>query len=321
MLVATDREVVVIDVERGASALTHGISDRPTCLAADPLVRGRAWCGTHRGGVFRSDDGGRSWQSVGLAGRLIMAVTASPAARDVVWVGTEPSEVWRSVDAGHYVGADQPTGDTILVVGMVLSAETRYTSRSLDCVPPAGAGTTLGRDRGRRARVHDRWWPHLARPRSWWTVGHSRTRHSPQRSRYSTRLRWRWIFRERRRRCDVALAPRRSRGRLLAERGYRFRATAGRRGISLVRTALRVSGWSLGWPVVSASHSRALGARPRRLARTTEHNRAAALRRGQRPENSGPPTSAACTVQMTVGTVGAAWPAMRRRRSTCAASH
>jgi hypothetical protein len=49
--------------------------------------------------VFRSDDGGRSWQSVGLEGRLITAVTASPVERDVVWVGTEPSEVWHSGNA------------------------------------------------------------------------------------------------------------------------------------------------------------------------------------------------------------------------------
>jgi photosystem II stability/assembly factor-like uncharacterized protein len=100
ILVATDREVVVFDVERVTSAPAHGIDDRPTCLAADPLVPGRAWCGTQRGGVFRSDDGGGSWQPVGLAGRLIMAITASPVERDVVWVGTEPSEVWRSGDAG-----------------------------------------------------------------------------------------------------------------------------------------------------------------------------------------------------------------------------
>jgi photosystem II stability/assembly factor-like uncharacterized protein len=100
ILVATDRDVVVLDVERGTSTPAQGITNRPTCLAADPMVQGRAWCGTHRDGVFRSDDGGRSWQLAGLASRLIMTVTASPAERDVVWVGTEPSEVWRSADAG-----------------------------------------------------------------------------------------------------------------------------------------------------------------------------------------------------------------------------
>ena len=100
ILVATEREVVVVDVERGTTTPAQGISDRPTSLAADPLVQGRAWCGTHKGGVFRSDDGGESWQPVGLAGQLIMAVTASPVERDVVWVGTEPSDVWRSANAG-----------------------------------------------------------------------------------------------------------------------------------------------------------------------------------------------------------------------------
>jgi hypothetical protein len=100
MLVATDREVVVMDIDRGTSASAQGIVDRPTCLAADGLVQGRAWCGTHRGGVFRSDDGGRSWRSVGLAGQLVTAIAPSPVEPDVVWVGTEPSQVWRSADAG-----------------------------------------------------------------------------------------------------------------------------------------------------------------------------------------------------------------------------
>jgi photosystem II stability/assembly factor-like uncharacterized protein len=100
ILVATELEVVVIDLERGTHATAQGIDDRPTCLAADPLVQGRAWCGTSRAGVFRSDDGGRSWQPAGRRGPLIMAVTASPTHRDVIWAGTEPSEVWRSDDAG-----------------------------------------------------------------------------------------------------------------------------------------------------------------------------------------------------------------------------
>jgi photosystem II stability/assembly factor-like uncharacterized protein len=101
IVVATDHDVIVSDVERGTSATADGIGDRPTCLAADPLVHVRVWCGTERGGVFRSDDGGKSWQSVGLANRLIMSVAVSPTQRDVVWVGTEPSEVWRSADAGR----------------------------------------------------------------------------------------------------------------------------------------------------------------------------------------------------------------------------
>ena len=100
MLVATDRDVLLFDLERGTSVSARGITDRPTCLAADCHVDGRVWCGTHRGGVFRSDDGGQSWKSVGLSGCLIMAIAPSPVEGDVVWVGTEPSEVWRSGNAG-----------------------------------------------------------------------------------------------------------------------------------------------------------------------------------------------------------------------------
>ncbi len=77
-----------------------GLGDRPTCLAADPLAPERAWCGTHKGGVYRSDDAGASWRAAGLAGLRIMSVAPSPVERDLVWVGTEPSAVWRSDDAG-----------------------------------------------------------------------------------------------------------------------------------------------------------------------------------------------------------------------------
>lgn len=75
-----------------------------------------------------------------------MTITASPAERDVVCVGTEPSEVLRR--RWDYVGADRQVGDTVLVVGMVLSAETGHSSRSVDRVSPAEPGTAVGRDRG-----------------------------------------------------------------------------------------------------------------------------------------------------------------------------
>ena len=100
ILVATESAVVSVDVERGTTAAARGINDRPTCLAADPRPRGRAWCGTQRGGVFRTDDAGISWRPCGLEGQLIMSITASPAEADVIWIGTEPSAVWRSADGG-----------------------------------------------------------------------------------------------------------------------------------------------------------------------------------------------------------------------------
>jgi ligand-binding sensor domain-containing protein len=101
ILVATESGVVSVDVERDTTAAARGISDHPTCLAADPRRPGRAWCGTHRAGVFRTDDAGMSWRPCGLEGQRIMSVTASPAETDVIWIGTEPSAVWRSADGGE----------------------------------------------------------------------------------------------------------------------------------------------------------------------------------------------------------------------------
>ncbi|HEX2167441.1 MAG TPA: hypothetical protein VHG09_09455 [Longimicrobiales bacterium] len=98
VVVATDSEVIVVDPESGDLATARGLAERPTCLAADPLVAGRLWCGVRRRGVFRSEDGGTSWVPAGLDGRLIMALATTP---DVVWAGTEPSELWRSVDGGE----------------------------------------------------------------------------------------------------------------------------------------------------------------------------------------------------------------------------
>ena len=137
ILVATDREVVVIDVER-RHLRVGARNQRPSYLPRCGRARSRTGVVWDPPGRRVQD---RRWRTVlavvGLAGRLIMAIAASPVERDVVWVGTEPSEVWRSADAGDYVEADQPLGDIVFVVGVVVSAETGHSSRSLDRVPPA----------------------------------------------------------------------------------------------------------------------------------------------------------------------------------------
>lgn len=93
---ATRDDVLVLDSETLRE--TGGVRRSPTCLAVDPSA-GRAWCGTDEG-VYRSDDGGESWEPAGLASEEVTALAASPAEPGVVWAGTEPSAVYRSGDDG-----------------------------------------------------------------------------------------------------------------------------------------------------------------------------------------------------------------------------
>ena len=282
ILVATDREVVVIDIERGTSVSAHGISDRPTCLASDALVQGRAWCGTHRDGVFRTDDGGQSWRSVGLARRLIMAIAASPVERDVVWVGTEPSEVWRSADAGT---TWEPTSRL-----ETLSSSSEWS------FPP------------RPDTHHVRWIAcHPLEPERLWVAieaAHSCPRSTAAAPGATGSLAVRGthtsspFIATRPIRCASLRATDISRATTPARRGAR-RAPVSRSATCAAWRSIpgnRTSSWYQRRPdrtprtwladrmagCIAGTHpsrSRALGTRPRRVARATQHNRAAALRR------------------------------------------
>jgi photosystem II stability/assembly factor-like uncharacterized protein len=96
LLVATGSEVLVVRPGECSVRRASGLDGQlPTCLAADPLRPGVAWCGAGSGGVFRSEDGGDTWRAAGLEGRDVTAVVPSPAAAGLVWAGTEPSEMWR----------------------------------------------------------------------------------------------------------------------------------------------------------------------------------------------------------------------------------
>jgi hypothetical protein len=105
ILVATPSEVLRVDASRGTLLAADGFDRaRPTGLAADPWVAGRAWCCTRSGGIFRSDDAGATWSRSGLDGENLMAVVASPARAGLLWAGGEPSAIWRSDDEGRRWG-------------------------------------------------------------------------------------------------------------------------------------------------------------------------------------------------------------------------
>lgn len=73
------------------------------CVAASAARPARVVCGTFDAGLFRSTDGGGTWDRVGqdVLPDAVMSVTVSPHDPDVVWAGTEPSSVYRSGDGGR----------------------------------------------------------------------------------------------------------------------------------------------------------------------------------------------------------------------------
>lgn len=74
------------------------------CLAADPFLPERIYCGTFEEGLWQSNDAGSTWQPVAeqLPHPAVMSVAVSPVQRNAeygtVWAGTEPSAVFRSLD-------------------------------------------------------------------------------------------------------------------------------------------------------------------------------------------------------------------------------
>jgi photosystem II stability/assembly factor-like uncharacterized protein len=131
ILVATDREVVVIDSERGgsgSSAAAHGMSDRPTCLAADPLVPdthhvrwiachpgepNRLWVAIEAGALVSTIDGGRTWRdrvpggpwdTHELAVHRDASDTLRVSAGDGYFESHDGGATWRSPGAGLDVG-------------------------------------------------------------------------------------------------------------------------------------------------------------------------------------------------------------------------
>ncbi|MFN8592235.1 MAG: hypothetical protein U0031_12315 [Thermomicrobiales bacterium] len=76
------------------------------CVAVDPQDPERIFAGTFDRGVYRSRDGGDSWQSVGagMADARVLSLAISPChevdGRSVVYAGTEPSALLRSEDDG-----------------------------------------------------------------------------------------------------------------------------------------------------------------------------------------------------------------------------
>ena len=73
-----------------------------TSIAADPVNARIAWVGTRDAGVFKTTDGGASWQPArdGLTFLPIRTLRLDPTDPDTLWAGTDLDGVWKTIDGG-----------------------------------------------------------------------------------------------------------------------------------------------------------------------------------------------------------------------------
>jgi hypothetical protein len=82
--------------------VTERLRDRRLeSVAVSPHRPDRVLAGTFESGLFRSTDGGETFDRVDFEGPdAVTSLAISPRDPDVVWAGTEPSAVFRSTDGG-----------------------------------------------------------------------------------------------------------------------------------------------------------------------------------------------------------------------------
>ena len=77
------------------------------CVAVDPGDPNRVYAGTFDRGLFRSRDGGETWEQAGdpIPHARVLSVAFAPARRvnglTAIYAGTEPSNLYRSEDDGR----------------------------------------------------------------------------------------------------------------------------------------------------------------------------------------------------------------------------
>ncbi|WP_131100320.1 glycosyl hydrolase [Bacillus sp. SYJ] len=117
-ILAFDRKLVIAEKKDSTwSVQSQFVGANPVALAVDPYDPERMYCGTFDRGLWRSKDGGSSWEAIGtlpsfgevfpanaIHMRAITAVSVSPAKGDdgngIVYVGTEPSAMFVSKNGG-----------------------------------------------------------------------------------------------------------------------------------------------------------------------------------------------------------------------------
>jgi len=70
-------------------------------LAADPQNPNIIYAGTKEQGVWRSEDGGLTWQMSGLVGQPIKSLAVNPHDSNIIYAGSKPALMFVSNDGGY----------------------------------------------------------------------------------------------------------------------------------------------------------------------------------------------------------------------------
>jgi photosystem II stability/assembly factor-like uncharacterized protein len=118
LMIAMEDSVIMIESSKTGWKKTYESlkGTDPQCITFDPNNPNRAYCGTFGGGLWKTDDGGQSWDSIGkdtISSSDVMSVSVSSLERrrgggknsnngfDTVYAGTEPTAFYRSDDGGE----------------------------------------------------------------------------------------------------------------------------------------------------------------------------------------------------------------------------
>jgi photosystem II stability/assembly factor-like uncharacterized protein len=102
VLLAATSDGVARITESGDAWSVEAVLDegRGQCIALDPGDPRRVFAGSHGRGVWRSGDGGASFEDAGLPAHDVFSIAVSPV-DGTVYAGCEPSMLFRSGDGGQ----------------------------------------------------------------------------------------------------------------------------------------------------------------------------------------------------------------------------
>src|SRR5918992_6186767 len=109
LIVGMQNSLLVFEPTNGYNKEIHEDlkGTNPQKIAFDPANPSRAYCGTFGDGLWKTDDGGRTWNRIGenaISSQNVTSISVSPLAHrnnfNRIYIGTEPSALYSSDDGG-----------------------------------------------------------------------------------------------------------------------------------------------------------------------------------------------------------------------------